>query len=216
MIAIDDDEDIACLGFRRADGSDFFAEIRREERVQLLHALATECFAAARVCSCPSEAEEGEEYLAELRLNSAGVIGDACDQAAAAAAEAAPKYSSPGDLATAMKKRRQRRPRMSVPDGLRTAAEAAARLGCSIKTLNGHVASGALGYVTIGHGRKRPRKMFTDADLTAFIEAQTRKDSLACPSTESRARHSGTSTSSGAVIAFSAQPKPRTNAKPKK
>ena len=50
-------------------------------------------------------------------------------------------------------------------DGLRTPAEAAARLGCSIKTLNGHVAAGALKYVIIGHGTKRPRKMFTDADL---------------------------------------------------
>jgi hypothetical protein len=113
MIEINDDEDIACLGMRRADRSDFFAEIRREERAQLLHALATDCFAAARYC--PSEAEAGEGYLAELlRLNSAGVIGDARDQAAAAAAEAAPKYSSPGDLAMAVKKSRpghgQRRP----------------------------------------------------------------------------------------------------------
>src|SRR2546430_15506855 len=51
------------------------------------------------------------------------------------------------------------------PDGLKTAAQAAARLGCSVKTLNGHVASGALRYVIIGHGTKRPRRMFTDADL---------------------------------------------------
>ena len=72
----------------------------------------------------------------------------------------------------AQPKRRHQRP----PDGLRTASEAAAKLGCSVKTLKGHVAAGALNYVIIGHGRKRPRKMFTDADLDAFIEAQTRKD----------------------------------------
>jgi hypothetical protein len=37
--------------------------------------------------------------------------------------------------------RRQRKPDASVPGGLKTAAQAAAKLGCSIKTLNGHVAN---------------------------------------------------------------------------
>jgi hypothetical protein len=106
-------------------------------------------------------------------------------------------------------------PRQSSPDGLKTAAQAAAKLNCSIKTLNGHVASGALRYVIIGHGTKRPRRMFTDADLDAFIASQTRKDAP-CRSTASRARHTGTSIFSGAVIAFTAQPKPRTSVKPKK
>src|SRR6516164_3532619 len=68
------------------------------------------------------------------------------------------------------------------PDGLRTPAEAARKLRCSVKTLFGHVASGALRYVAIGHGTKRPRKRFADADLDAFIESQTRKD-VPCPST---------------------------------
>src|SRR5262245_9067841 len=58
-----------------------------------------------------------------------------------------------------------RKPRQSPPDALKTAAQAAAKLGCSIKTLNGHIASGALRYVIIGHGTKRPRKMLHDADL---------------------------------------------------
>jgi len=101
------------------------------------------------------------------------------------------------------------------PDGLRTPAEAASKLGCSIKTLNGHIASGALGYVIIGHGKKRPRKMFTDGDLNAFITNQTRKD-VPCPSTASRARRSSTSNSESTVIAFTAAPKPRPGAKPKK
>ena len=60
---------------------------------------------------------------------------------------------------------RQRKPRHPPPDGLKTAAQAAARLGCSIKTLNGHVASGALRYVDIGRGRKRRHIRFADADL---------------------------------------------------
>src|SRR5262249_277092 len=61
--------------------------------------------------------------------------------------------------------RKLRQPRQSPPGGLLTAAQAAAKLGISVKTLNGHVASGALRYVAIGHGTKRPRKMFTDADI---------------------------------------------------
>src|SRR5262249_8090066 len=48
------------------------------------------------------------------------------------------------------------------PDGLKTAAQAAAKLNCSIKTLFGHVASGALRYVDVGHGRKRRHIRFAD------------------------------------------------------
>jgi hypothetical protein len=113
----------------------------------------------------------------------------------------------------ASKKRRRRR-LPAPPGGLRTKAEAAAKLRCSGKTLNGHIASGALRYVAIGHGSKRPRRMFTDADLDGFIANQTRKEAP-CPSTATRARHSGNTISSGEVIAFTAQPKPRPNAKPK-
>ena len=97
-------------------------------------------------------------------------------------------------LARARTKRRRQRPRERVPDGHMTMAEAAAKLGCSIKTLNGHIESGVVRYVIIGHGSKRPRKMFTDSDLNAFIAAQTRKDAP-CPSTASRARRTGTSIS---------------------
>ena len=89
--------------------------------------------------------------------------------------------------------RRLRKPRS--PDGLRTPAEAAAHLGCSVKTLKGHVASGALKYVIIGHGTKRTRRMFTDADLNQFVVDQTRKDIATCPSTSPHVRHTGTSTS---------------------
>src|SRR5262245_8009645 len=68
-----------------------------------------------------------------------------------------------------------RKPRRSSPDGLKTAAQAAAKLNCSIKTLNAHVASGALRCVDIGHGRERRRPRFTDADLNEFVANQTRK-----------------------------------------
>jgi len=109
-----------------------------------------------------------------------------------------------------------RKPRQSPPDGLKTAAQAAAKFGCSIKTLNGHVAAGDLRYVIIGKGTKRPHKMFTDADLNDFIANQTRTGSPACRSIASRVRRSGTSNFESEVIAFTGQPRPRPGAKPKR
>jgi hypothetical protein len=43
-----------------------------------------------------------------------------------------------------------------MPGGLKTAAQAAAKLNCSIKTLKGHVAAGELRYVSIGPPRRPP------------------------------------------------------------
>jgi hypothetical protein len=74
------------------------------------------------------------------------------------------------------RRHRQRKSTLPVPGGLLTASEAAAKLRCSVKTLKGYVAASVLKYVGIGHGRKRQRKMFTDADLNQFIADQTRKD----------------------------------------
>ena len=100
------------------------------------------------------------------------------------------------------------------PAGLLTPAQTAARLACSIKTLNGHVASGALGYVIVGHGKVRPRRMFIPADVDAFIEAQRRKD-IPCPSSATSARHISATTTKSKVIAFSAVPRPRPGGKRK-
>ena len=106
--------------------------------------------------------------------------------------------------------------RICPPDGLlRTRAEAAAKLGISVKTLDEHVASGALRYVAIGHGKTRPRRMFTDAILDEFISNQTRKDSP-CLSIARGARRSGSSISGSEVIAFSVRPNARTKGKPRK
>jgi hypothetical protein len=112
--------------------------------------------------------------------------------------------------------KRTRAPRIRPPDGLRTPTEAAAKLACSIKTLNGHVDAGALRYVIIGHGTKRPRRMFTDADLDEFITNQTRKDAP-CPSTRTRVHPTTGSTSrSTEVIAFSVRRNARRGVKPKR
>jgi helix-turn-helix protein len=127
-----------------------------------------------------------------------------------------PPSPPPNGLRTPAIKRRRRAPRSPPPDGLRTPDEAARKLHCSVKTLNAHVAAGELRYVSIGKGTKRPRKMFTPSDLDEFIAHQTRKDSPACRSIASRARHTGTSTSSGEVVAFSGVRRPRLNVKPKK
>src|SRR5215471_15461255 len=69
---------------------------------------------------------------------------------------------------------RPRKPRQSPPDGLKNAAQAAAKLNCSIKTLRAHVAAGELRYVIIGKGTKRRRIRFADADLNEFVANQTR------------------------------------------
>jgi hypothetical protein len=114
---------------------------------------------------------------------------------------------------TSVPARRRYRPRVAVPGGLLTADQAAAKLACSIKTLNGHVKAGELKYVTIGHGKKRPRKMFTDADLDGFIAAQTKKDSPACPSDATRARRIGNTDSSFTVVPFTVRPKSRPGGK---
>jgi Helix-turn-helix domain len=110
-----------------------------------------------------------------------------------------------------------RKPRHPPADGLKTAVQAAAKLGCSVKTLNGHIASGALRYVDVGHGKKRRRIRFTDADLNEFIANQTRKD-VPCPSTrtETAARRISTSTSKCEVIGFTARRDARRGVKPKK
>ena len=109
------------------------------------------------------------------------------------------------------------KPHHPPPDGLKTTAQAAAKLGCSIKTLNAHVAAGDLRYVTIGKGTKRPRKMFTDADLNEFITNQTRKD-VPCPSTrtETAARRTSISISKSKVIGFMEARNRRRDAKPKR
>jgi hypothetical protein len=114
-------------------------------------------------------------------------------------------------------KRRHRQPtlRQPVPGGLLTAAQAAAKLNCSIKTLLAHVDAGELKYVTIGRGTKRPRKKFTVGDLDEFIANQTRKDSP-CLSTASPGRRSGTTISSTKVTAFSDLQRKRLDAKPKR
>jgi excisionase family DNA binding protein len=102
-----------------------------------------------------------------------------------------------------------------VTTSLRTPLEAAARLRCSLKTLRRHVETGRLRYVEIGHGKHRSRRMFADADINAFIELQTRED-IPCQFSKTRVRHIGASTSNIVEGGFSALPRPRPSAAPKR
>ena len=114
----------------------------------------------------------------------------------------------------APKPRRQRKPRVRPPDGLLTKDDAAVKLGCSTRTLDGYVASGALKYVAGGLGKRRQRKLFTDADINTFIADRTREESL-CPSDATRGRRSGSLTSRSTVVAFSGLQRRPSGAKPK-
>jgi hypothetical protein len=56
-----------------------------------------------------------------------------------------------------------------MPTKLRTSREASELLRCSLKTLKGYVETGAVRF--IGHGARRPRRMFTADDLDTLINS---------------------------------------------
>jgi hypothetical protein len=120
------------------------------------------------------------------------------------------------DLLPAPAKPKPRKPRIAPPDGLRTRAEAAAKLGCSLRTLDGHVASGALRWVNVGRGKQRARRRFTDTDLDEFIANQKRKDVPACPSAATSARQTGPTTFKSEVFGFTEAQRRRRDAKRKR
>ena len=115
-----------------------------------------------------------------------------------------------------IQKQAAHRVRSSIPNGLRTPAEAAARLQISAKQLRAFVRSGELRYVNVGRGSKKPRIRFTDADLTEFIAARTRRNNPPCPSTARKTRRTTFMTSSSEVIGFQARRNARAAEKPKR
>src|SRR6266702_3328201 len=116
-----------------------------------------------------------------------------------------------------IQKQAAHRVRSSIPnDGLRTPTEAAARLQISAKQLRAFVRSGELRYVNVGRGSKKPRIRFTDADLTEFIAARTRRNNPPCSSTSRRTRPTTNMSSNGEVIGFTARRNAKADAKPKR
>lgn len=73
----------------------------------------------------------------------------------------------------------------TVPDdprGLLDANHAAARLNITTEQLLAHVGDGAIRYINIGRGTKRPRYRFDPADLDAFKESRSTLEQPTCPS----------------------------------
>jgi excisionase family DNA binding protein len=85
---------------------------------------------------------------------------------------------------------------------LLTTREAAQRLRCSSKTLLRQVAAGQVRYVLTGTGMRRPRRMFTPADLDDFVAARTRKNVEPWQSTKGRGRRFGGTSSKFEVVHF--------------
>jgi excisionase family DNA binding protein len=90
------------------------------------------------------------------------------------------------------------------------------RLQVSPDQVKAFVRDGELRYVNTGRGRKRPRMMFTEADLEEFVERRKRKEVPLCPSTSARTARRSPMTSSGAVVGFRAILDARPDAKPKR
>src|ERR1700722_11300357 len=68
--------------------------------------------------------------------------------------------------------------------------QAAQRLHVSGDTLDGLVQDGELPFVNVGRGKKRPRRMFEEAVIDAFIERRTQRGK-GCISTKSAGRNTG-------------------------
>lgn len=112
-------------------------------------------------------------------------------------------------------KRRKRRP--LFPGALPDIVEAARRLNVTEEKIRTFVRAGALRFINVGHGTKRPRYRFTDADLQDFIDSRKQQDIPQCQFSkpQSPRRISGT-TSSSTVIGFTALRAARLARKPRK
>ena len=86
-----------------------------------------------------------------------------------------------------------------IESDLLTPVEAAASLRISRRTLDGHVASGAIRYVSVGLGAKRRRIRFDPADLESFRDRQKRAE---CPSTSDPVRRRTPMTSGSGAVDF--------------
>jgi excisionase family DNA binding protein len=102
------------------------------------------------------------------------------------------------------------------PDSLLTTREAADHLNITVEQLLQHVKGGALRYINVGRGDKRPRYRFAPSDLDAFKTSRSTLE-RACRSSsrKSQSRTTGTASRSN-VVGFSARRAALLAAKPKK
>jgi excisionase family DNA binding protein len=88
-----------------------------------------------------------------------------------------------------------------MTDRLLTPQKAAERLAITVEQLHDLVRDGELVYIAVGRGKKRPRRRFTEADLTDFIERRRRRE-VGQAATVSRGNHRSAMTPS--LVGFSA------------
>ncbi|WP_126978511.1 helix-turn-helix domain-containing protein [Frigidibacter oleivorans] len=96
---------------------------------------------------------------------------------------------------------------------LMTAAEAAEKLGISVKSVMSHVHAGRLRFINIGTAKRKSYR-FTPKNLSTFIANQKVRETPKCLSLQIK-KASIKLTSSLKDTGFSAMPKPGTGAKPK-
>lgn len=87
---------------------------------------------------------------------------------------------------------------------LLTPEQAAARLTITEDHLRALVADGAIGYINVGLGKKRPRRRFTEADIDDFIERRRGRE-VPCQFIGTSVRRTTSSISSTGAIGFMAQ-----------
>ncbi|MGY2986484.1 MULTISPECIES: helix-turn-helix domain-containing protein [unclassified Bradyrhizobium] len=63
-----------------------------------------------------------------------------------------------------------------MPHQLLTPQEAAERLAITVEQLHDLVHDGEIAYIAVGRGSKRPRRRFTEQDLSDFIEQRRRRE----------------------------------------
>ena len=100
-------------------------------------------------------------------------------------------------------------------DPLLTPGQAAQSLDICMKTLFGHVRDGALRYINVGRGSKKPRRMFDPIDLADFRQSRKRIEAP-CRFIGRKPRPSTNTTSKCEVVAFTALQSPRADGKPKR
>jgi hypothetical protein len=119
------------------------------------------------------------------------------------------------DPATA-KLRKPRKRKSSIPDGLRDAHEGAAILNMTKDQFMAFVHDGAIRYVNVGRGTKRPRYGFTDADLQDFTENRKQQEIPQCQSLRQPSpRRTIGSTSKPVVVGFTALRNAQLSKKPR-
>lgn len=90
-----------------------------------------------------------------------------------------------------------------------TAAETAAKLGISVKTLMRHVKDGTIRYINVGTQNRKSYR-FTDYIMEQFITNNKRREAKPCQSIETPKALIGKSSFSSTVIPFESLQKPGT------